>query len=48
MTFDELEEDMVDRAKAVLDFLSKTHRTPSYQEDVEAVWSADGPQLSPA
>ncbi|WP_327210517.1 hypothetical protein [Rhizobium leguminosarum] len=47
MTFDELEEDMAGRAKAVLDFLSKTDRTLTYQEDVDAAWNADVPQWMP-
>lgn len=40
LTFDELSDDMADRAKGVLDFLSSTEHVPLYQTDVEERWEA--------
>jgi hypothetical protein len=47
LTFDEVSEDMVPRAKAVLDFLSSTPRSMNsipYQEAVQSAW--DGAEIA--
>lgn len=44
LVFDELEEDMGERAKAVLTYVSTIDHFILYQNDVERVWSADVPK----
>lgn len=43
LTFDEIEEDMVGRAKAVADHLASTENTILYQSEVEDMWNGYDP-----
>lgn len=47
LTFDEPEEDMVFRAKAVLDFLSTTTGSVEYMVDVQSVWDSAEMSFNP-
>ncbi len=40
-TFDEVSDDMVERAKAVLDHLSTTHKVTITQEEIQDIWDAE-------
>lgn len=44
LVFDEIEEDMGERAKAVLTYIWAIDHFILYQNDVERVWSADVPK----
>ncbi len=48
MTFDEIEDDMVARTKAVIDHLASTEHTILYQNEVESVWDAYDPDAAPS
>jgi hypothetical protein len=46
MSFDEISEDMIPRAHAVLDYLATTHLSTISQQDINAIWDADLPGFS--
>lgn len=48
MTFDEIEDDMVERTKAVIDHVASTDSTILYQNEVESIWDAYDPGAAPA
>lgn len=47
LTFDEIEDDMVARTKAVIDHLASTENTILYQNEVESVWDSYDPDAAP-
>jgi hypothetical protein len=47
LTFDEIEDDMVERTKAVIDHLASTENTILYQDEIESVWNRYDPDAAP-
>jgi DNA-directed RNA polymerase subunit H (RpoH/RPB5) len=47
LTFDEIEDDMVGRTKAVIDHLASTEHTVLYQDEIESVWDRYDPSAVP-